>query len=128
MKALVTGGAGFIGSHLAQALCRRGVQVVALDNLSTGTLANLEWRRNGDALEFIQGEAGDAALLRPIMPGCDWVFHQAALPSVPLSVSKPIETNEHNLNTALRVLVAARDAGVKRFLLAFSSAMVEAKA
>jgi len=71
LKALVTGGAGFIGSHLAQALCRRGVQVVALDNLSTGTLANLEWRRNGDALEFIQGEAGDAALLRPIMPGCD---------------------------------------------------------
>ena len=94
-----------------------------LDNLSTGKLANLEWRRSGDALEFIQGDTGDAALLRRVMPGCDWLFHQAAVPSVPLSVSKPVETNEHNLNATLQALVVARDAGVKRFLFASSSAI-----
>jgi len=123
MKALVTGGAGFIGSHLAEALCRRGAKVVVLDNLSLGRLENLDWKRAGDELEFIEGDAGDSELLGKIMPGCDWVFHEGALPSVPRSVKEPIESNEHNLNATLRMLVAARDAGVKRFLFASSSSI-----
>lgn len=123
MKALVTGGAGFIGSHLAQALCHRGVQVVVLDNLSLGNSANLAWRREGDPLELIEGDANDEVLLRKLLSGCDWVFHQSALPSVPLSVNQPLESNRQNLESTLKLLVAARDAKVKRFLFASSSAI-----
>jgi nucleoside-diphosphate-sugar epimerase len=123
MKALVTGGAGFIGSHIAEALCRRGACVVVLDNLCLGSLANLAWKRPGDMLEFIEGDAGDDALLRKIAPGCDWVFHEAAYPSVPWSVAEPVRSNEQNLDATIRLLVAARDAKVKRFLFASSSAI-----
>ncbi|MBI5387462.1 MAG: NAD-dependent epimerase/dehydratase family protein [Verrucomicrobia bacterium] len=123
MKALVTGGAGFIGSHLAEALCRRGAQVVVVDNLCLGTLANLAWKRPGDALEFVQGDAGDEVLMRKIVPGCDWVFHEAAYPSVPWSVAEPIKSNDQNLDAALRLLVLARDAKVRRFVFASSSAI-----
>jgi nucleoside-diphosphate-sugar epimerase len=123
MKALVTGGAGFIGSHIAEELCRRGAKVVVLDNLSLGSLDNLAWKQNGDDLEFVRGEVSDAGLLKKIVAGCDWVFHHAALPSVPLSVSKPVESNRDNLDASLELLVAARDAGVKRFLFASSSAI-----
>lgn len=123
MKALVTGGAGFIGSHLAETLCRRGAKVVVLDNLSLGKIENLDWKRPGDKLEFIEGDAGDSELLNKIMPGCEWVFHEGALPSVPRSVKEPLESNEHNLTATLRMLVAARDAGVKRFMFASSSSI-----
>jgi nucleoside-diphosphate-sugar epimerase len=123
MKALVTGGAGFIGSHLAEALCRRGVRVVVLDNLSLGKVSNLDWKRSGDDLEFVHGDVSDEKLVSKIIPGCDWVFHEAAMPSVPVSVAKPVETNQHNLDASLRLLVLARDAGVKRFLFASSSAI-----
>lgn len=123
MQALITGGAGFIGSHLAQALCRRGAKVRVLDNLSTGSLENLAWRGNGDDLEVIQGDARDEALLAKIVPGCEWVFHEAAVASVPQSVAQPLETNQHNLDATLKLLIAARDSGVKRFLFASSSAI-----
>jgi UDP-glucose 4-epimerase len=123
MQALITGGAGFIGSHIAQALCRKGAKVRILDNLSTGTEENLAWRTGGDDLELIQGSADDAALLSKIVPGCDWVFHEAAVASVPQSVAQPLETNQHNLDSTLKLLIAARDAGVKRFLFASSSAI-----
>jgi UDP-glucose 4-epimerase len=123
MQALITGGAGFIGSHIAQALCRKGAKVRILDNLSTGTEENLAWRAGGDDLELIQGSADDAALLNKIVPGCDWVFHEAAVASVPQSVAQPLETNQHNLDSTLKLLIAARDAGVKRFLFASSSAI-----
>jgi nucleoside-diphosphate-sugar epimerase len=123
MKALVTGGAGFIGSHLAEALCRRGARVVVLDNLSLGKASNLDWRRNGDAVEFIEGDAGDEQLVQKIIAGCDWVFHEAAMPSVPRSVAEPVKTNTQNLDATLRLLVLARDAGVKRFLFASSSSI-----
>jgi nucleoside-diphosphate-sugar epimerase len=123
MKALVTGGAGFIGSHLAEALCRRGAHVVALDNLSSGSLRNLDWRRGDDGLEFVEGDIRDKTLLAKVVPGCDWVFHEAALASVPYSVAMPLESNAHNLEGTLNLLVAARDAGVKRFLFASSSAI-----
>ena len=123
MQALITGGAGFIGSHIAQALCRKGAKVRVLDNLSTGSEENLAWRTGGDDLELIQGSADDAALLAKIVPGCDWVFHEAAVASVPQSVAQPLETNQHNLDSTLKLLIAARDAGVKRFLFASSSAI-----
>jgi UDP-glucose 4-epimerase len=123
MKVLVTGGAGFIGSHLAQALCRRGAKVVVWDNLSLGSLANLAWKQSGDDLDFVQGDVADVELGRQLVPGCDWVFHQAALPSVPLSVAQPWETNRENLDAALQLLILARDAGIKRFLFASSSAV-----
>jgi nucleoside-diphosphate-sugar epimerase len=123
MKALVTGGAGFIGSHLAEALCREGEEVVVLDDLSSGRVENLAWKRPGDALEFVQGGAGDEALLRKVLPGCDWVFHQAAVPSVPWSVAEPVKSHEANLDVTVKLLAAAKDAGVKRFLFASSSAI-----
>jgi nucleoside-diphosphate-sugar epimerase len=123
MKALVTGGAGFIGSHLAEALCRRGAHVIVLDNLSQGRAENLAWKSAGDDLEFVQGDVADEKLARRLMAGCDWVFHEAAMPSVPLSVAEPLETNTQNLDATLRLLVLARDAGVKRFLFASSSAI-----
>lgn len=123
MKALVTGGAGFIGSHLAEALCKRGASVVVVDNLSLGDTRNLSWKKSGDHLEFIEGDAGDPDLLARVMPGVDWVFHEAALPSVPRSVEQPVESNRQNLDGSLNLLVAARDAGVKRVLFASSSSI-----
>ena len=123
MKALITGGAGFIGSHLAQALCRQGATVCVLDDLSSGSLENLDWKGSADALELIQGDTRDEKLLAKIVPGCDWVFHESAVASVPQSVSQPLETNQHNLDATLKLLIAARDARVKRFLFASSSAI-----
>jgi UDP-glucose 4-epimerase len=123
MKALVTGGAGFIGSHLAEALCRRGAQVIALDNLSLGHPRNLAWKRPGDQLDFVQGDVADEPLVRRLIAGCDWVFHEAALPSVPRSVAEPVLSNAQNLDASLQLLVLAREAKVKRFLFASSSAI-----
>ena len=123
MKALVTGGAGFIGSHLAEALCRKGAQVLVLDDLSEGSLANLAWRRPGEQLEFIQGSVLDEKLLRQLLPGCEWVFHQAALVSVPRSVKEPVLSNTLNLEASLRLLALAHEVGVRRFLFASSSAI-----
>ncbi len=123
MKSLITGGAGFIGSHIAEALCRKGGSVVILDDLSLGNLDNLAWKKPGDDLEFVRGDIADEALLAKLMPGCDWVFHEGALPSVPRSVAQPLESNRHNLDGTLKVLVAARDAGVKRLMFASSSSI-----
>jgi len=123
MKALVTGGAGFIGSHIAQAVCRRGGKVIVLDNLSLGSLKNLEWKLPGDSVEFVQGDIRDTALVKKLLPGCEVVFNEAALPSVPLSVEQPAETNAQNLDAALQLLIAARDAKVRRLVFASSSAI-----
>lgn len=124
MKALITGGAGFIGSHIAQALCQRGAKVIVLDNLSLGQKHNLAWTNESKAdLEFVQGEVTDETLIKQLVAGCDWVFHEAAMPSVPRSVQDPIGSNFHNTDGTLRMLVAARDAKVKRFLFASSSAI-----
>lgn len=123
MRALVTGGAGFIGSHLAEALARRGAKVVVLDDLSGGSEANLAWMRPNDGAEFVRSSVADLALVAKLVAGCDWVFHEAALPSVPRSVAEPVLSNTQNLDATLHLLVAARDAGVKRFLFASSSAI-----
>jgi nucleoside-diphosphate-sugar epimerase len=123
IKALITGGAGFIGSHLAEALCRRGAKVLVLDDLSEGSLDNLAWRKNGDSLEFIQGSVLDPVLLRKILPGFHWVFHKAALVSVPRSVAEPLSSNSLNLDATLQLLALAREFGIQRFLFASSSAI-----
>lgn len=123
MKVLITGGAGFIGSHIAQALHSRGAKIVVLDDLSTGSMTNLAWHQSGGGLECVHGDAGDASLLKMIMPDCEWVFHEAAAASVPQSVADPAGTNRTNLDATLNLLIAARDAGVRRFLFASSSAI-----
>ncbi len=123
ITALVTGGAGFIGSHLAETLCRRDVAVRLVDDLSLGHLDNLAWRRPGDRVEFVQGDVRDSGLMTRLVAGCDWVFHEAALPSVPFSVAEPVLTNEVNLAATVSLMAAARAAGVRRFVFASSSAV-----
>jgi nucleoside-diphosphate-sugar epimerase len=116
---VVTGGAGFIGSHLADRLLKDGHSVRIVDNLSTGRRTNLE-RLKGD-LEFHEVSITDLDALRPIFAGVDTVFHQAALPSVPRSIDDPLTTHDYDLTGTLKVLIAARDAGVRRVVYAASS-------
>jgi nucleoside-diphosphate-sugar epimerase len=119
-KILVTGGAGFIGSHIAAALRAQGDDVVVLDDLSTGHERNLE--AIGDGVRFVRGSVVDPAAVAEAIEGCDHVYHEAALASVPRSIDDPQANNEANVTGTLNVLVAARDAGVKRFVYAASSA------
>jgi len=121
MRVLVTGGAGFIGSNLVEELLERGDDVKVLDNFSTGRRQNLtSW--NGD-VELIEGELRSYERVSNAVKHCDLVFHQGALPSVPRSVQDPITSNEVNINGTLNVLLAARDAGVKRVVFASSSSI-----
>lgn len=116
---LVTGGAGFIGSHIATALVERGDRVRVLDNLSTGTCANLSHVK--DKVEFIEGDLLDRNMVEQAVDGVDIVYHQAALASVPRSVEKPLDTNAACVTGTLTVLDAARRANVKRVIYAGSS-------
>jgi UDP-glucose 4-epimerase len=116
---VVTGGAGFIGSHLAERLLNDGHAVRIVDNLSTGKRSNLD-RLKGD-LQFHEVSITDLDALRPIFAGVDTVFHQAALPSVPRSIDDPLTTHDYDLTGTLKVLIAARDAGVRRVIYAASS-------
>ncbi len=118
MRALVTGGAGFIGSHLAEALHSRGAQVTVLDNLSSGLTENLAWARG--AVELVQGDICDRELLRKLVQRAEWVFHLAAYPSVPYSVEQPEKTNRENLEAVLALLSESRNAGVKRIVFSSS--------
>ena len=115
---LVTGGAGFIGSHLVEALTRQGERVRVADNLSTGKRDNLA--QVGE-VELMVGDLADIEFARRAAAGVDFVLHQAAIPSVPRSVSDPLTSNRSNIDATLNVLVAARDAGVKRVVYAGSS-------
>jgi nucleoside-diphosphate-sugar epimerase len=115
---LVTGGAGFIGSHLAEELVRRGERVRVADSLITGHRRNLS---HIDGLEFVEGDLADLAVARQAVQGIDYVLHQAAIPSVPRSVDDPITSNRANIDATLNVLTAARDAGAKRIVYAASS-------
>src|SRR5256714_11294193 len=117
-KYLVTGGAGFIGSHLVEELLRRGEHVRVVDNLATGKRQNLA---HVPSAEFIEGDLADLEVARRVVTGIDYVLHQAAIPSVPRSVEDPITSNRANIDASLNILVAARDAGVKRFVYAGSS-------
>jgi UDP-glucose 4-epimerase len=118
---LVTGGAGFIGSHLVEALVARGERVRVLDNLATGRLENLSAVK--DSVEFIQGDLRDRAVVSRAMKGVEIVFHHAAFASVPLSVEDPLTTHDVNATGTLNVLLAARDAGVRRVIYASSSSV-----
>lgn len=118
---LVTGAAGFIGSNICEELLRRGEQVRALDNLATGRKSNIEPFL--DQIEFIQGDINDTQMLAEAMSGIDYVLHQAALPSVPRSVEDPLAAHEANATGTLKVLIAARDVGVKRVVFASSSSV-----
>ena len=116
---LVTGGAGFIGSHIAEALVKRGDRVRVLDNLSTGKRENMA--HIAGEIEFIEGDIRDYDITRRAMEGVNIVFHEAAIPSVPRSVKDPQFNHENNVNGTFNVLMAARDAGVKRVVFAASS-------
>ena len=115
---LVTGGAGFIGSHLAEELVRRGHVVRVVDNLATGKRRNLA---HLPAVEFLEGDLADPAVCARAVHGMDYVLHEAAIPSVPRSIDDPVTSNRSNIDASLNVLVAARDARVKRLVYAGSS-------
>ncbi len=119
-KVLITGIAGFVGSNLARGLLAEGAEVRGIDNLSTGKAHNLDQIR--DRIDFRHGDICDAAAINEACQGVDYVFHKAAIPSVPMSVADPVGTNGPNLDGTLLVLEAARHAGVKRVVYAASSA------
>lgn len=119
MRYLVTGGAGFIGSHIVDELVRRGHEVIVLDDLSTGKEENLAGVRK--KIDFRSGSVTDLAAAQSASKGADYVIHLAARTSVPRSVENPLETNSVNIDGTLNVLVAARDAKVRRFVYAASS-------
>lgn len=120
-RALVTGGAGFIGSHLVDALVANGCRVTVLDNLSTGHRRNLDGL--GDRIDFVEGDIRDADLLDRVVKGCQVVFHQAAVVSVTQSVQDPAHSCEVNDLGTVRVLDASRRNGVGRVVMASSSAV-----
>jgi nucleoside-diphosphate-sugar epimerase len=115
---LVTGGAGFIGSHLTEELVRRGHTVRVADSLITGKRTNLD---HISGVEFLEGDLADLPFAERAVKGVDYVLHQAAIPSVPRSVKDPVTSNRANVDATVNVLVAARDAGVRRLVFAASS-------
>ena len=117
---LVTGGAGFIGSHLTEELVRRGHRVRVVDSLVTGKRANLDHVRG---VEFLEGDLADSGVAAKAVDGMDYVLHQAAIPSVPRSVKDPVTSHRANVDASLNVLIAARDADVKRLVYAGSSSV-----
>ncbi len=120
-KYLVTGAAGFIGSNIVEELVSRGEDVRAFDNLSTGRRSNLDHVAGG--IEFVEGDLRDPEAVGRAVRGVDYVLHQAALPSVPRSVQDPVASHEANATGTLNLLLAARDAGVKRVVYASSSSV-----
>lgn len=115
-KIIVTGGAGFIGSNIVDALVQKGHEVLVIDNLSTGKKENINPKA-----KFIEEDLRDFDKIQPFFEGVDFVFHEAALPRIPLSIEKPIETNGINIGATLNVLVAAAGAKVKKVIYASSS-------
>lgn len=118
---LITGGAGFIGSHIVEALVARGCDVTVIDNLASGHIENLEGL--SDQVNFIEGDIRDEALLSRATKGCDVIFHQAAVVSVTQTVAEPVSSTDVNDMGTLKVLDAARKNSVKRVVLASSSAV-----
>jgi len=121
MRALVTGGAGFIGSHIAQRMVESGHEVVVLDNFSSGSRANIA--AIGKDVRVVEGDVRDLATVESCAAGCDVVFHEAAIVSVPYSVEHPQESHDVNIQGTLNVLQAARKAGTRRVVFASSAAI-----
>ena len=122
-RILVTGGAGFIGSNLCDALLERGSEVVCLDNFLTGRRENIEHLLNQPKFTLVEGDIRDVEVCRRAITGCTHVCHQAALGSVPRSVEDPSTTNAINISGNLNVLIAAQEAGIQRFVFASSSSV-----
>lgn len=122
-KVIVTGGAGFIGSHLTELLLSRGYHVIIIDDFSTGKMANIEPLLKNKKVDFIQGSITELPLLQNLFQGVDFVFHQAALSSVPRSIEDPLSTSKVNITGTLNVLLAARDNNVKKVIYASSSSV-----
>ncbi len=122
-KAVVTGGAGFIGSHLSQELLNRGYTVIVVDDLSTGSLLNFEAFEYHKSFQFVEGSILEKSLLTGLFENATYVFHQAAVPSVPRSIETPDITHAANVTGTLNVLMAARDAGVEKVVYASSSSV-----
>lgn len=121
MNILITGGAGFIGSALCERLLEEGNRVVCLDNFSTGKRENIEPFLSNPAFRLIEGDIRSLDTCRRALEGVEYVLHEAALGSVPRSINDPVTTNDVNISGFLNMLVAARDAKVKRFVYAASS-------
>jgi UDP-glucose 4-epimerase len=122
-KVIVTGGAGFIGSYITQELLKRGYQVTIIDNLTTGKMSNIEPVLSNKNVEFVRGSITDLPLLHKLFTGAEYVFHQAAMPSVPRSIKNPRASHAANITGTLNVLLAARDKGVKKVVYASSSSV-----
>ena len=122
-RTVVTGGAGFIGSHLAEELASRGYYVVILDDLSTGRTENIEVLLQNKDVQFVQGSITNLPLLHKLFQGVESVFHQAAIPSVPRSIENPLLSHEVNVTGTLNVLLAARDNHIKKVIYASSSSV-----
>jgi len=120
-KYLITGGAGFIGSNLAQELVQRGHQVRVVDNFLTGKKENIAFLL--DKIELIEGDIRDFKICQQALAGVDFVLHQAALPSVPRSIEDPLLTSEININGTLNLLWASKEVGLKKFVFASSSSV-----
>jgi UDP-glucose 4-epimerase len=125
VRALVTGGGGFIGSHIAERLCRDGHEVVVLDNFSTGRRENLV--HLGSDIRLIEGDIQSYERVHNAVKDCEVVYHQAALPSVPRSIQDPLTSNAANVIGTLNVLLAARDSGIMRVVYASSSSVYGAE-
>jgi len=123
MRFVVTGGAGFIGSHIAEALARRGDEVVIIDNLLSGRVENIRHLLEMPTVTFLNGSITDQPLLQRVCKDADGIFHEAAITSVPRSVKDPLASNEINVSGTLNVLVAAQKCGVKKIVYASSSSV-----
>ncbi|MGA2121774.1 MAG: SDR family oxidoreductase [Methanoregula sp.] len=123
MKYIVTGGAGFIGSHIVEELVNAGHDVVIVDNLFSGKMENIAPFLARENVRFVKGSITDLPLLQKSFAGADGIFHEGAIASVPRSIANPVATNEANVTGTLNVLVAARDCGVRKVLFASSSSV-----
>jgi UDP-glucose 4-epimerase len=123
MRFVVTGGAGFIGSHIVEKLANRGDEVVIVDNLFSGRLENLRHLVDTPTVTFVNGSVTDLALLQKACKDADGIFHQAAITSVPRSVKDPLASNEANVTGTLNVLVAAQKCGIQKIVYASSSSV-----
>lgn len=123
MKYIVTGGAGFIGSHIVEELAQQKHEVVIFDNLFSGKLENIQSFLKKKGVRFVEGSITDLPLLEKNFEGADGIFHEGAIASVPRSIANPLATNEANITGTLNVLIAARDCNVRKVLFASSSSV-----
>ena len=119
---VITGGSGFIGSNLARNLATKN-NVIVIDDLSTGNINNIKDFMDSNKIDFIKGSITDLDLLQETFKNIDYVFHEAAIPSVPRSIKDPLQSNYVNINGTLNVLIAARDNNVRRVIYASSSSV-----